>query len=62
MSDIERAAQKLVDAVTFDMHGVDGRGGNGGLISNETLRAADELRLALYRAEREAKPDDAPEM
>jgi hypothetical protein len=60
MTDLERAAQKLIDAVTFDMHGIDGRGGNGGLISNETLRAADELRLALYRAQQTAEPESTP--
>lgn len=51
-SHIIDAAQKLVDAVSFDNNGEMGRGGNGGLISRETMRAADELRLELYRFRR----------
>lgn len=39
----------LVDRVRFDDSGVDGRGGNGGLLSRETLRAADNLRIWLMR-------------
>jgi hypothetical protein len=46
------AARKLIDAVSFDVNGIDGRGGNGGLTSTETVRASDELRLAIYRFER----------
>ncbi|SDG19171.1 hypothetical protein [Pelagibacterium luteolum] len=44
-------AKALLDAVDFDQHGrmVAGQfvGGNGGLISRETIRAADELRKVL---------------
>jgi len=43
------AAEKLIHAVTFDDCGENGRGGNGGLISRETIRAADELRLEISR-------------
>lgn len=37
----------LIDKVTFDESGMAGRGGNGGLLSRETIRAADELRQHL---------------
>lgn len=44
-------AKALLDAVTFDDSGamVAGKwvGGNGGLISRETMKAADELRQAM---------------
>ena len=47
---IVRAAEKLVAAITFD------DSSSGGLISRETIRAADELRVILlrYRARRAA--------
>lgn len=51
------AARKLIDAVGFDVNGIEGRGGNGGLTSTETVRASDELRLAIYRFEREGGDD-----
>ena len=45
------AALELANAVSFDMHGamMGGKliGGNGGLISDKTLRAADALRRAI---------------
>lgn len=53
MSEIIKAAKALIDSVTFDVSGVDGRGGNGGLTSTETIRKCDQLRLAIYRAERD---------
>ena len=44
-------ARALLDAVTFDDSGVlvagSYRGGNGGLLSRETIKAADALRLVL---------------
>ena len=47
-------SQALVDAISFDMNGamIAGRwqGGNGGLISRETLIKADALRRAIYDA------------
>lgn len=49
------AAQKLVDKVTFDMIGDNGRGGNGGLISLSTMRACDELRTIINRIEGTSK-------
>ena len=47
---IVRAAEKLVAAIAFD------DSGSGGLLSRETIRAADELRVILlrYRARRSA--------
>jgi hypothetical protein len=47
---IVAAAEKLVAAITFD------DSASGGLVSRETIRAADELRVILlrYRARRSA--------
>lgn len=45
------AARDLIDAVTFDDSGVFGRGGNGGLLSRETIRKADTLRLIIASIE-----------
>lgn len=42
-------ADKLVDSVSYDVAGHHGRGGNGGLVSNDTIRACDELRVVLNR-------------
>jgi hypothetical protein len=49
MSDILDAAKKLVDTVEFDCNGVNGKGGNGGLLSDATIKAAGALRIALSR-------------
>jgi hypothetical protein len=45
------AAEKLVQAITFD------DSGSGGLLSRATIRAADELRALLlhYRARQSAR-------
>ena len=51
-SELIKAAKALIDAVTFDVSGINGKGGNGGLTSTETIRKCDELRLAIYRVER----------
>lgn len=54
---LQRAARALLDSIDFDNNGamVAGRlvGGNGGLISRETIKAADELRKALTEAAHE---------
>lgn len=46
-------AQAVVDAVTLDengkMIGTMWQGGNGGLLSRDTLKAVDRLRLTLAR-------------
>jgi hypothetical protein len=55
------AAQKLVAAVGKDVNGVPGMpfSGNGGLISNDTIRASDELRLAVARHQAAARREPA---
>lgn len=45
------AARALSEAVTYDDSGTAGRGGNGGLLSRETIRKNDELKIALSRFE-----------
>ncbi len=49
------AARALVDAISFDVNGAmiagQYRGGNGGLVSIETMKKADELRRAIAAAE-----------
>ena len=47
LEQIIHAAERLVEAVQFDDSGEYGRGGNGGLISKETIRKSDELRVLL---------------
>lgn len=49
MIDIVKAAKKLIDCVEFDMNGAGGKGGNGGLLSDTTLRAAHDLRVIISR-------------
>jgi hypothetical protein len=65
--DVMEAAKKLVDSVEFDCNGMNGKGGNGGLVSDPTIKAAGALRIALSRAttpspvDREAsREDDVP--
>ena len=52
------SARKLLEAVDFDNNGVVvgqvRTGGNGGLISHDTTRAADELRRVLERVQEAA--------
>ncbi|WLP53230.1 hypothetical protein [Agrobacterium fabrum] len=56
MTTFIKAATKLIDCVEFDMNGAGGKGGNGGLLSDTTLRAAHDLRVIMSReAEREQK-------
>lgn len=43
--------RRLIEAVEYDCNGQAGRGGNGGLISNETMRLAGEGRRAIARLE-----------
>lgn len=47
--------QALIDAIDFDNNGAmiaaEYRGGNGGLISRNTIRAVDALRRALAESE-----------
>ena len=50
-----KAAKAVVDAVSFDVNGIllptGFHGGNGGLVSRETIAACDELRRAIAIAE-----------
>jgi hypothetical protein len=54
-----RAAKAVVDAISFDVNGIalptGFMGGNGGLISRETIAKADELRRALAAMEATGK-------
>lgn len=43
------AVDGLLQALTYDDSGFMGQGGNGGLISRETIRKADELRIIRHR-------------
>ncbi|WP_430251277.1 hypothetical protein [Neorhizobium sp. DAR64860/K0K1] len=45
------AAQKLVQSVEKDVNGIHGKGGNGGLTSDDTIRAAGEVRVLLSKLE-----------
>ena len=42
-------SKRLVEHVEFDVTGVHGKGGNGGLTSDDTLRAAGEMRILLSK-------------
>lgn len=55
MAAVLEAAAALVAAVTFDDSGTNGQGGNGGLLSRDTIRKADGLRLALAAARAELR-------
>jgi hypothetical protein len=55
--DVFETARKLVDSVEFDCNGVNGKGGNGGLLSDATLKASGACRVALSRAEAPAPVD-----
>lgn len=65
-SELIKGAKALIDAVTFDVNGINGKGGNGGLTSNETIRKADELRLTISRfdeaQERARKAETRPDL
>ncbi len=59
MSEIDvlvKRAEELIAAVTYDDSGTNGKGGNGGLLSRETIRKTDALRLALYDVKRATTP------
>lgn len=57
------AAKALVDAVSFDDSGAmvagQWKGGNGGLLSRETLKAADTLRKVIAVEEAAREPHEA---
>lgn len=52
-NEIIEVAKRLVESVEFDVNGLNGKGGHGGLTSDKTLRTAGELRVIIDRAERE---------
>lgn len=58
-NEIIDVAKRLIESVEFDVNGLHGKGGHGGLTSDKTLRTAGELRVIIDRAEREAG-DTAP--
>ena len=43
-------AEALVNSVEFDVNGTNGKGGNGGLVSIDTLRAVSNLRQQIHSA------------
>jgi len=55
-------AKALVDAVSFDNSGAmiagQWQGGNGGLISRETIKVADELRREIEALEAQARANE----
>lgn len=51
--DLIKRAKKLIASVEFDVNGFQGKGGNGGLTSNDTIRAAGDLRVAISKIEKE---------
>lgn len=58
------ATKALIDAICFDLNGalIGGKwmGGNGGLVSRETIARADEARRALAALEAEPFPPGTP--
>lgn len=46
------SAKVLIESVEFDVNGANGKGGHGGLTSNETIRAAGKLRVMISRYEK----------
>lgn len=57
-ADLIKSAKALVDAVERDVNGIVGMplSGNGGLVSDETIRRAGECRQAIYRAKKTQEP------
>jgi hypothetical protein len=47
-------SRRLIERVEFDVNGIHGKGGNGGLTSDDTIRAAGEMRVLISKIEREA--------
>lgn len=52
MDELIAAAKALADSVEYDVNGHYGKGGNGGLTSDTTLRASGEVRIIIDRIER----------
>jgi hypothetical protein len=49
------AAEALIDSVEFDVSGKHGKGGHGGLVSIDTLKAVNALRVKCFEARRSLK-------
>lgn len=49
--DLISATKRLADAVEFDVNGSHGLGGNGGLTSDEALKAAANAKMVLSEIE-----------
>ena len=47
MTALLHKALELINSIEYDFSGVGGRGGNGGLTSDKTLRLAHELRFLI---------------
>ena len=47
--DLVSGAKRLIDSVEFDVNGTHGKGGNGGLTSDQTIRSAGDLRIIISR-------------
>ncbi|MGQ8634416.1 hypothetical protein ACUTJJ_23365 [Agrobacterium sp. DKPNP3] len=60
--DLAKAALKLANAVEHDMNGTMGKGGNGGLLSDTTLRAAHEVHAILSRPDHRHADDIAVDL
>lgn len=58
--DLAQRARALAEAVIFDDCGVNGRSGNGGLLSQRTIAVADAVLLALASAETEMHGECGP--
>ena len=62
IDDLLSAAEKLAECVSLDMNGnlVGGKwmGGHGGLISHETMQAADEVRRAVSSIRALSRPTE----
>lgn len=63
-SRLAAATRALVDSICFDVNGAliagQYRGGNGGLVSRETIACADEARRALAAMEQQPFPTGTP--
>jgi hypothetical protein len=60
MADLIKAAQELIDSIHNDVVGTNGRGGNGGIVSVETMKKTDKVRVAIWAAEREKNAQKQP--
>lgn len=57
--DFIRAVEALIRSVDYDENGVGGKGGNGGLLSRDTLHKMGEARQHLHRF-KQLRPTQPP--